>query len=341
MSQITMTRLDPQQQARAGALGAFALSALESLDLPAIIYDSEFRCVYANAAARGELGLATDAAGSKKWADIAGDPGLHVAARRAAAGGRAEQCLYTSAENGRVWRVHLTPMEEGTAAAVLCPVPSAEAGEPETNRALRHSEWRYRSLIENISEAIVILRADGTIAYVSPSFERVLGYRTETLPRSAHELVHPDDRVATYRSLEEIGTRYGHSKSAEIRVRHRSGEWRTLDVTACNMLHNPAIGGVLVMARDVTETAAARQELRRYVAQLEQTLAQLGRQGNSSTGGNEHLRTPLIGLRGFAELLAGSRLDGPQRDCAERILDAADYLLRLIDASTTRRAAGQ
>ena len=45
--------------------------------------------------------------------------------------------------------------------------------------ALRSREELFRSLIENASDVIAILSADGTSLYESPSVERVLGFAPE------------------------------------------------------------------------------------------------------------------------------------------------------------------
>jgi PAS domain-containing protein len=51
----------------------------------------------------------------------------------------------------------------------------------ESLKALREKEEYFRSLIENSTDLTGILSRDGTIRYLSPSVERMLGYRPEEL----------------------------------------------------------------------------------------------------------------------------------------------------------------
>lgn len=70
--------------------------------------------------------------------------------------------------------------------------------------ALRGSEERFRSLVQNASDIILVLDEGGTIVYESPAVERVLGYSPEErIGSSAFDLIHPDDRARVARVLSE------------------------------------------------------------------------------------------------------------------------------------------
>src|SRR5665213_1155788 len=65
-----------------------------------------------------------------------------------------------------------------------------------TVEALEHRERHYRSLIENSTDLISILNLDGTIRYVSPSHERLLGYPLDELVgKDVLSFVHPQDKL--------------------------------------------------------------------------------------------------------------------------------------------------
>src|SRR5256885_5996418 len=55
-------------------------------------------------------------------------------------------------------------------------------------QAVRESEERFRSLIQNASDIVTILDADGTIRYKSPAVERILGYKSEEIDRKSTRL---------------------------------------------------------------------------------------------------------------------------------------------------------
>jgi PAS domain S-box-containing protein len=138
---------------------------------------------------------------------------------------------------------------------------------------------RFRSLIENATDIIVILDQEGIFRYASPSAERVLGYRQEDVEgRSAVELVHPEDISIILQVLERAIRHPRISQSAvEYRVRHRDGSWRLFEAVATSLLDDPAIGGVVVNCHDITKRKQAEEALRQQAEQerLISGLAQL------------------------------------------------------------------
>src|SRR5918997_801063 len=120
-----------------------------------------------------------------------------------------------------------------------CPVASPSAGE-RRRRCVRASEKRFRALVRNASDAIMVIDAEGTIRYQSPSVERLLGYPPPELDgTNGFVLVHPDDLPEVRRRLTQILATPGATACVEVRVRHRDGAWRQVEVIGTNLLHEP------------------------------------------------------------------------------------------------------
>lgn len=131
----------------------------------------------------------------------------------------------------------------------------------------RKSEARFRSLVQNSSDVIMIAEADGTVRYVSPSVERILGYKPEDLiGTNGWEFTHPDE-LQKLRDLHiEVVDNPGPAPTIELRVRHRDGSWLYIEETGNNLLDDPNVGGFVFNIRDITERKQAEEELRKCEA---------------------------------------------------------------------------
>lgn len=141
---------------------------------------------------------------------------------------------------------------------------------------LREKDERYRALIEGSTDVITILDQDGIIKYSSPSVEMVLGYTPqEATGLKIYDLVHPDDQTVAYDALgpkvaaEVIGLRL------ELRLQHKDGTWRDLEVRVRNMFSTPGIQGTIVNCRDITVRKQALAELRESTLFLERMFSGL------------------------------------------------------------------
>jgi len=127
---------------------------------------------------------------------------------------------------------------------------------------VRQRERYFRALIERGSDIITLLDAQGTILYESPSVERVLGFAPEQLVgRNAFHGMHPEDVPAALAAFRKVVETARGDLVTVCRFQHREGGWRTLEVTAANLLSDPVVGGVVVNSRDVTERQLAQQAL--------------------------------------------------------------------------------
>ncbi|MGF1470354.1 MAG: PAS domain S-box protein [Rubrobacteraceae bacterium] len=137
-------------------------------------------------------------------------------------------------------------------------------------KELRESEYRFRSLVQNSSDLITVFAPDGTRSYVSPSVERLLGHKQENLiDGGMADLAHPDD-LSVVREAVATSLRKPDSEHVlEARLRHADGSWRTFEGIVTNLVSDPAVGGVVINARDVTERKRFEEDLQRRDAILE------------------------------------------------------------------------
>ena len=133
----------------------------------------------------------------------------------------------------------------------------------QVEEALRRSAARFEALVQNSSDIVLILRRDGYILYVSPSVEMMLGYQVEQLTgRNVLEFIHADDKAKAMQGLSNVLAGPGSYDPLELRVMHATGEWRIIETAATNLLHEPAVGGIVQNARDVTDRHWLEEELR-------------------------------------------------------------------------------
>lgn len=133
------------------------------------------------------------------------------------------------------------------------------------NRMLERLEVedrRFRSLIEHAMEMVIVVDEGGSITYQSPSTRRVLGYEPEEfLGRNVFEFIHPED-VERMRSVFSRSIAVPDSLGRHlVRVRKKGGSWCRMEIVGYNLVHDPAVGGMVINARDVTEEVGARERL--------------------------------------------------------------------------------
>jgi diguanylate cyclase (GGDEF)-like protein/PAS domain S-box-containing protein len=123
------------------------------------------------------------------------------------------------------------------------------------------SETRFAALVEHVSDIIAVLDTNGMIKYASPAAARVLGHGEGALTgRDLLELVHPEDKPATLLELARPDEQ-GVGSPVELRLHAQDGSWRYLEIVVSDLTDNPAIGGLVVNARDVTDRVEAAQAL--------------------------------------------------------------------------------
>lgn len=137
-----------------------------------------------------------------------------------------------------------------------------------TNNKLEHqieevnnAQKRIQGLLENASEVITIYDKDNTIRYVSPSVEHILGYKQEELVGiSDIKYVNEKQRPLIEQMFDDLLTNESEQVTIEFSYFRKTGDKVWLEATGKNMLDDPAIQGIVVNSRDITERRRAERE---------------------------------------------------------------------------------
>ncbi|HEY1934436.1 MAG TPA: EAL domain-containing protein [Acetobacteraceae bacterium] len=128
--------------------------------------------------------------------------------------------------------------------------------------AIRRSEQRFRALVQNASDVVIISDLAGVITYQSPTAATVWGYAEGALiGRPTHSLIHPDDRAALRDLWQQLQDVRGTTRSTELRVRRHDETWRQVELILTNLSHEVSIEGFVLTGRDIEERKAFEQQL--------------------------------------------------------------------------------
>jgi len=132
----------------------------------------------------------------------------------------------------------------------------------EAQRARRSVEERFESLVANATEVIVVVDAEGTVLYASPSVQRLLGHQPEqVIGHPLDVLLHPDEAVAARGFLHELLARPWGSSVRSWRLRRADGGWAWGETTATNLMSDSNVRGVVLNTRDITERRDLEERL--------------------------------------------------------------------------------
>lgn len=129
---------------------------------------------------------------------------------------------------------------------------------------LEQNEKRYRALIENSTDGLLLVDPKGKVLEMSVMGKKILGLQPdEDLDYALPNLLHSEDLSAVTKCFMEVIANPGKIKSLELRIKLPSGEYRWIESTFQNLLNEPAVNGVVANYRDITErknTAVLIQE---------------------------------------------------------------------------------
>ena len=129
-------------------------------------------------------------------------------------------------------------------------------------RELARGEAYFRSIVQGSSDVTTILDGDLQILWQSPSVRTVFGLDDRlAVGRSVREIVHSDDHPALDQAMSDVlGSSRG-TASLRARIRDSAAQWREVETSVSNHLETPAIKGLVLHTRDITERSALETRL--------------------------------------------------------------------------------
>jgi len=219
-----------------------------------------------------------------------------------------------------------------------------DAARAEAARA--RSEQRFRKLVEYSSDVITLLDAAGRIVYTTQALQPTLGYEHgELTGHDVFALVHPDDLASAVALFQAVEASSQTVVRGALRVRHKDGSWRDLDVVGANHLDDPVVEAIVVNYRDVTDRKRAEAALRELEEQHRQAqkMEAIGRLASGVAHDFNNLLTAILGSTDL--LLEELAADHPGRLEAEETrkaaLRAADLTRQLLAFSRQQVLAPQ
>ena len=237
------------------------------------VFDEDGRFLQVNRAAAAMLGLKPSDVRGRVLQDVYPEPfaGRAMAGMRTVfESGRSRHAEWKTEIDGetRWFLVHIEPntATDGT-------VPSVTTFSTDIT-GLKQTQEAYQLIAEHASDVVGVLDEELRPIYLSPSAERLFGYKEQDFEsQSIFAAVHKDDAAGVQRTFEKAIRERSESVRDEFRLVTASGEVRWVELTATHLY---AGGGeldrIVMAARDITARNRLEARLRATTSRLEATL---------------------------------------------------------------------
>jgi PAS domain S-box-containing protein len=213
----------------------------------------------------------------------------------------------------------------------------------EKTKEVIQNEKRFRALIENSNEVIIVTDLEGNRIFVSEGIKRMLGYTPqEYMKLNIFNMLPPEEAHSVRQLLQKIVDNPGKSFSINVHVQHKNGSWRWIEAVLSGFLDVPGLNGIVINYRDVTERKEAEEEIRVLNELLEKKVEERTKQ--LETVNNElesfaysvshDLRAPLRIIDGYSEMIVSDyapKLDKEGQRMIDIIMANARKMGQLID----------
>jgi PAS domain S-box-containing protein len=159
--------------------------------------------------------------------------------------------------------ITVTPLREDNKIIALSCSALEITERKNAEEGLRKSELKFRSLIENSTDIIVMANAEGNIFYGSPSAKKVFGYEeADYMGRHVCSFIHPDSLPAVGELLQNLIEQPDELFTIDLKVFDKQANERWVQGLASNMLQMPGINALVGNFRDITERKKAEEMIK-------------------------------------------------------------------------------
>jgi PAS domain S-box-containing protein len=193
------------------------------------------------------------------------------------------------------------------------------------------SQTRFEALIDRGADMVGIVDENANYLFVSPNIKNIVGYESHfLLGKNALQFIHPEDVERVLVEFEKV-LNENELKLTAFRYQNASGEFRWIETIATNQLNNPAIKGIVVNSRDITERKKIETERETIIKELTKSNADL-KQFSFITSHN--LRAPLSNLKGILNVIDYANLNSFNLEMIQMIEQSTMQLNKTIDDLT-------
>ncbi|MBL8850406.1 MAG: PAS domain-containing protein, partial [Planctomycetaceae bacterium] len=198
----------------------------------------------------------------------------------------------------------------------------------QTEEALKHSEWLYHSLVDNLPVNVIRKDLDGRITYVNASVCQLLGMRLDEIRGKTDYDFFPPELAEKYRADDRAVIETGVTFS-DIEE-NRSGERKSWFEVRKTPIRDPAdrVVGSQAIFWDVTQ----RQQALLDLAEAKEAAESANRAKSEFLANMSHeIRTPMNAIIGMTGLVLDSQLNPQQFDYLRTVQESAESLMGLIN----------
>lgn len=132
----------------------------------------------------------------------------------------------------------------------------------EAEKALLHSEKRFKALVQDGSDLVIIMDKKGNFSYVSPSAKAVTGISSEDLIKlNFFKIIHKEDLEVVKKSVSNLKNQ----KRIQIpsyRIKSTDNSWKWMETIVTDLTEDPAVNGIVANSRDITDFVLQERQLR-------------------------------------------------------------------------------